>query len=489
MDSEKDLTVTGQEEGEQKSDESLLWEYLEEGEYDYQQPQRGEIRTGTIIRKDADQIIVDIGAKWEGIVPASDLEKLGPEAVEELQVGDELPVYILSPEGKDGDIIVSINMARQMADWDRAEELLESGEVIERKVTGFNKGGLLVQFGRLQGFVPRSHIVNLEARTESGSPQERLSQMIGQEIPVKVIEVNRRQRRLILSEREAWQEWRSEQKKRLLEDIAVGDIRKGTVSSVADFGAFVDLGGADGLIHISELSWDHGKKPSDVVQVGDEVEVKVIKVDTERQRIGLSLKQLKPDPWETIEERYVIGQYVDVTITNLAKFGAFARIEEGVEGLIHISELAEHAVQHPSEVVKPGQVLTVQIISLDPERKRIGLSLRRVPDHLRTPVEAEAEVAEEPAEPSPEEAAIEEAEPVEVAMEADTAAETGQLDVESDETGPEPPAVAESPVDEPSEEQAAEGLSMPAGANGDRVAEEQAQGMPAGEPEQVVSDE
>lgn len=435
MDSDKNLTST-----EQEKAESLLWEYLEEGEYDYQQPQRGSIRKGTILRKDADQIIVDIGSKREGIVPTTDLEKLGPDAVAELEVGDEVPVYVLVPETSEGDIIVSINLARQMADWKRAEELMEAEEIIEKKVTGFNKGGLLIQFDNLQGFIPRSHIVNLDGRTQSGPPQDRLNQMVGQELPLKIIEVNQKQRRLILSERAAWREWRSEQKKRLLENLEVGDVRTGTVSSLADFGAFVDLGGADGLIHISELSWDHGKKPSDVVQVGDKVDVKIIDIDRERQRIGLSLKQLKPDPWGTIEDRYAIGHYIDVEVTNLVKFGAFARLEEGIEGLIHISELAEHNVQHPSELLEPSQSLTVQIISLEPERRRIGLSLRRVPDHLRTPIEAEEEEIEKPEEApaKPEEATAESPVPSKVEVTEPTEAEVEEAGTEGEvsELGP-----------------------------------------------------
>jgi len=247
--------------------------------------------------------------------------------------------------------------------------------------------------------------------------------MVGHEIPLKVIEVNQRQRRLILSERAAWREWRKAQKERLLEDLQEGDVRKGTVTSLTNFGAFVDLGGADGLIHISELSWDRGKRPEDVLQVGQEVEVKVIHVDRERKRIGLSLKQLKPDPWESIEDRYVIGQYVDVEITNLTKFGAFARLEEGVEGLIHISELSEENIEHPSQVVQPGQVVTAQIINLDGQRRRVGLSLRRVPEHLRGDFEAieesaaaATEVAVLDAEPTPAAEAAIAAEPATEAM-------------------------------------------------------------------------
>lgn len=397
MTSEKDLG-SEEEHTEDGRDESLLWEFLEEGEFDYQRPRRGEIRDGVILRKGADQIIVDIGAKREGIVPERDLEKLGPEAVAELEAGDEVPVYVLKPENNDGDVIVSINLARQRADWTRAEEVMEANEILEEEITGFNKGGLLVQFGNLQGFLPRSHIVNLDGRTKPGPPHERLNQMVGKQLPLRIIEVNQRQRRLIVSERSAWREWRAEQKKHLLADLEVDDIREGTVTSLADFGAFIDLGGADGLIHLSELSWDRGKKPGDVVQIGEDVKVKVISLDRDRQRIGLSLKQLKPDPWQTMEDRYTIGQYIDVEITNLANFGAFARLEEGIEGLIHISELADHNVQHPGDVVEAGQELTIQILSLEPERKRVGLSLRRVPDHLRQQPEAEEAEAREPEE-------------------------------------------------------------------------------------------
>lgn len=391
---------------------SLLWEYLEEGAYDYQRPQRGEIRQGVVVRKDADQIIVDIGSKREGVVPATDLAKLGKEFVDRIQVGDAVSVYVLKPESREGEIIVSINMARQMQDWERARELKESEALIEATVVGYNKGGLLIEFGSLQGFVPRSHIVSLGGRIAPGSHSpDPLAQMVGQALPLKVIEVSPRQRRLILSERAAWKEWRRIRKERLLADLQEGDVRTGKVTSLTQFGAFVDLGGADGLIHLSELSWDRGKKPEEVLQVGQEVEVKVIHVDRERKRIGLSLKQLRPDPWEGIEDRYVIGQYVDAEITNLTNFGAFARLEEGVEGLIHISELTDEKVEHPSQVVQPGQVVTVQIINLDGERRRVGLSLRRVPEHLRTPVttleeplaaEAEAETRAEPELPPPE---------------------------------------------------------------------------------------
>lgn len=450
MTSEKDLPTNVED-----NKESLFQEFLEEGQYDYQRPQRGEVRDGIILRKDTNQIIVDIGAKREGIVPETDLEKLGPEAVAELGVGDEVLVYVLKPENRDGDVIVSINLARQLVDWDRAEKIMETDEILEKPITGFNKGGLLVQFGDLQGFLPRSHIVNLDGRTKSGPPLERLKQMVGQELPLRIIEVNQQQRRLIFSERAAWREWRAEQKKHLLQDLEVGDVRQGTVTSLADFGAFVDLGGADGLIHLSELSWDRGKRPGDVVEVGDRVDVRVISLDRERQRIGLSLKQLTADPWETIEERYAIGQYIDVEVTNLADFGAFARLEEGIEGLIHISELADHNVKHPSEVVEPRQELTVQILSLEPKRKRIGLSLRRVPEHLRPPAEIEEPEVPEASEAetvSPQETTEAQAEQVHTRGESEDAGAGEPAETQAEPTEEPVETLAEQPTEEPEEQ-------------------------------------
>lgn len=479
MDSDKDLSLA-----EEQNQESLLWEYLEEGEYDYERPQRGDIRDGIILHKEEERIVVDIGSKREGMVPSTDLEKLGPEAVAALAVGDEVRVYVLKPETQDGEIIVSINLARQVADWDRAQELMEANEIIEETISGFNKGGLLVDFGRLQGFIPRSHIVNLDGRTKRGPALDRLAQLVGETVPLKVIEVNQRQRRLILSERAAWREWRAEQKEQLLENLDVGQVRIGTVTSIVDFGAFVDLGGADGLIHLSELSWDRSRKPRDVLSVGDEIEVKVISLDRERMRIGLSLKQLESNPWDTLEERYAISQYIDVVVTNVAEFGAFARLEEGIEGLIHISELADHNVQHPSHVVEPGETLTVQILSLEPQRKRVGLSLRRVPEHLRAPaeppVETDAELATEAAE-TPAAELAEQAAPVPAAEpsteEPDASAGLEASTVADDIRG-EPASDAD---EAPS---SADRVGAPSGGNGDKhqLSEEDAEVMAVSEP-------
>jgi small subunit ribosomal protein S1 len=386
---------------------SSMADLMDEG-YDYRRPRRGDIRSGTVVRIDPDAIIVDIGGKRDGIVPSRDLERLGPEVIEGIRVGDEVRVYIMHPETRDGDTIVSLNLARQAMDWENAQKLMESGEIFEGEVSGYNKGGLIVPFGRLQGFVPASQIVNLNGRVGGGSHLERLAQMVGQELPLKVIEVSRHRRRLIMSERAAQREWRAQQRERLFEDIQEGEVRQGVVSNLCDFGAFVDLGGADGLVHISELAWNRVKHPREVLKIGQEVEVLVLKADRDRQRIALSLKRLQADPWREVEDRYHVDQLVTGTITNVVKFGAFAELEPGIEGLIHISELMEGGAAEPVDVVQEGEQLTLQILSIDSARQRIGLSLRRVP--VGEGAVAGGAAAEEPSgEPAPvQELAVEE---------------------------------------------------------------------------------
>lgn len=372
---------------------SSMNEFLLQG-YDYMRPKRGDIREGVVMRIDPDEIIIDIGAKREGIVPSSDLEKLGPEAVAEIKVGDEVPVYVLQPESPDGDLILSLNLARSAQDWQRAKKFYEEEVIFEAEVIAHNQGGLIVPFGLIQGFVPASQVVNLTGRTDADSRMGRLAEMVGQGLMLKVIEVDRRRHRLILSERLARREWRKQQRERLLEELQEGETRHGTVSNICDFGAFVDLGGIDGLIHISELSWDRVTLPQEVLQVGDEVDVYVLRVDRERKRIALSLKRLRPDPWSLVDQKYEIGQLVQGTVTNVVKFGAFVRIEEGIEGLVHISELAEGSISNPRHVVKEGDVLTLRLISINSRRRRMGLSLKRAPVPEEPKVEETVEAAE-----------------------------------------------------------------------------------------------
>lgn len=339
----------------------------------------GEIRDGTVVSVSADEILVDVGAKSEGYIHPREMERHGKEYVKTLKVGDPVVVYVVRPEDRDGNVVLSLSRAQQERDWREAERLLESGEIFQSTVIGYNRGGVICRLGKVRGFVPASQIVSKPEETEEKSGEEdRWAGLVGKELWLKVIELDRRRNRLILSERLAQRELRRRRKEQLLSELKKGDVRKGRVSSIAKFGAFVDLGGADGLVHLSELSWAKVSHPSEVVKVGQEVEVYVLNVDRQRKRIGLSMRRLEPEPWSVVHERYAVGQLVEGVITKLASFGAFARIDGVIEGLIHISELANHRVTHPREVVKEGQKVTLRIIRIDPARRRMGLSLKRV---------------------------------------------------------------------------------------------------------------
>jgi small subunit ribosomal protein S1 len=374
---------------EEEQSPSLMQGLFEE-EYDYKHPRRGDIRQAVVLSIEPDRMVVDVRAKRDGIVPESDLVRLKEIELSAIEVGDEILVYVLRPEDNDGNVIVSINMALLHQDWLRAEELFKSGEIYEGEVSNRNKGGLIVPFGRISGFVPASQLVNMPRRLSHERKMARLSEFIGETLPLKVIEVQRRRRRLIFSERAAQRKWREQQKQQLMDEIYEGEVRRGIVCSLCNFGAFVDLGGADGLLHISELAWHRVRHPREVLSVGDEVDVYVLRLDHERGRIGLSIKRLQPDPWTLVDEKYQVGQVVRGEITNVVAFGAFARLEPGVEGLIHISELAEGKIGHPSSVVKKGDEVTLRIISINAGRRRIGLSLRQAP-----PPEEPAEVEKE----------------------------------------------------------------------------------------------
>ncbi|MBN1312116.1 MAG: S1 RNA-binding domain-containing protein [Anaerolineae bacterium] len=342
---------------------------------------RGQIVKGTIAGKSESEILVDIGVKSEGIIAGREFDRLERETKDALQIGDTISVYVLALENSTGHVPVSLQRALEEQDWIEAEEYHKDGAAYHSKIAGYNKGGLIVRVGKLRGFVPASQVSReRQIRSTGSTPEERWSEMIGEEIVVKVIEVDRARNRLILSERAAAKEWRAIRRTELLASLEVGQVHTGRVISLADFGAFVDLGGADGLVHLSELSWEHVSHPKEVVKIGDEVKVEVINIDRERQRIGLSRKKCLDDPWDTIVTMYKLDQLVQATITKMTKFGVFARLVEHpeIEGLIHISELAERRIEHPREVVEEGQVLTLRVIRIDTERRRIGLSLKQV---------------------------------------------------------------------------------------------------------------
>ncbi|MCU0503730.1 MAG: S1 RNA-binding domain-containing protein [Anaerolineae bacterium] len=332
---------------------------LDQGGYDM--PQRGDIREGTILSISPQEIIIDLGLKKEAVVPANDLTRIDKATLAEVQVGTTWPVYILQPSDREGNLIVSLN-----------------NEMFEAEVSSYNAGGLEVIFGKLRGFVPASHLSTLPRVT---SPEERKTQLaayVGQKIPVKVVEVDRRKRRLIMSERAAHRRWQREHRKQLLDEIEPGDVRTGIVRSLSNFGVFVDIGGADGLIHISELAWFPVAHPSDVVKVGQQVDVKVLRIDKARERIGLSLKRVQPDPWSTALDDYKAGELVEAVVTRVSDFGAFTRLRTGVEGLLHVSEMADIRPDHPQSLVAPGDLLLLRVLRVEPERRRIGLSLRQV---------------------------------------------------------------------------------------------------------------
>jgi small subunit ribosomal protein S1 len=352
---------------------------LKEQDLNVDLPQSGEIRTGVIASISPSQILVSIGAKSEGVVSGRELEQLTAEERDALKVGQEVPVFVLNPEDANGNVVLSLKRAQEQISWDNVEKLVASDEVVESKVMGFNKGGLIVGVEGLRGFVPSSQISAMRRSQSTGdTPEQRWQKMIGQPITVRVIEVDRERRRLILSERAASTESRQSIKERVIEELEEGKVYTGRVTSLANFGAFININGADGLVHLSELSWEHIDHPREVLEVGQEVKVKVINVDKDKKRIGLSVRALQEDPWRARVEKYSVGQLVEGVITRLTKFGAFARLEGDIEGLIHISEISDHRIEHPKEVLKEGEVKSLRVIRIDPEQHRIGLSLRKV---------------------------------------------------------------------------------------------------------------
>ncbi|MXZ20374.1 MAG: S1 RNA-binding domain-containing protein [Caldilineaceae bacterium SB0665_bin_25] len=393
----------------EQTDEMLFEQYLAEEE-DLSLPERGDLREGIVVEVRSNELLVNIGAKRDGIVPQSDLNRLEEEYVDTLREGETVPVVVSKLTTSEGMLVLSIADALQKKDWLVAEKMLESGEITVRKVVGFNKGGLLADFDHLRGFIPASHIVGLPRNMNEEQRNERLQQIVGQELPVKVIEVERQRRRLVLSYRLAEREYRAGRKAQLFEELEVGAVIDGEVRSLRPFGAFVDIGGADGLLHVSEIGWTPVSHPRDVLKVGERIQVEVLRLDPERSRIALSRKRLLSNPWESIEERYRVNDTILVTVTRVIDFGAFAQLEPGIEGLIHISELADITVAEPLKMVSSGDRIPVKILRIHPDRQRIGLSRRQADEIvgqalLESEAESfEADTAEEP------EAAVAEAE-------------------------------------------------------------------------------
>jgi len=366
----------------QRDEPQTMAALLDEETTPYTELRRGDIIEGVVVGTDRDGILVDIGAKSEGVIPSNEMQCLQPEGPSRLQAGEKVLVFVVQPESQEGQIILSLDRARGEQGWRVLQDYMDQNEAFEGYVTGSNKGGLLVNVEGVNAFVPLSQIAS--GRPERGSPEatERaLGEWVGRTLTLKVIELNRRRNRAIVSERAAMQEKRAAEKERLLQELHEGDIRTGRITSIRDFGIFVDVGGADGLVHLSELSWERTpKSPQDMFNVGDEVEVYVLKVDQDSKKIALSLRRAQPERWEEIVAGFREGQIVAGQVTKLAPFGAFVRLDGPIEGLIHISELVDRRINHPKEVVDEDDVVPVKIVRIEHDRHRLGLSLRQARD-------------------------------------------------------------------------------------------------------------
>jgi small subunit ribosomal protein S1 len=356
--------------GEQESSSPSWWQLLIEGNYDTGMPRKGDIYDATILDIGERDIIVDIGGKRDGVVMERDLQRVDSDYLEQLKIGEKIPVRVVRIPLGDSGVVVSLRQGLDHQDWIRAEQLAETGEVIKVTVEGVNRGGVLARFGSLQGFIPNSHLTVLPRSGSRDQQRDTKQELVGQTLTTTVIEVDARRQRLILSERAA----ASQRKEEVLEDLHEGAIRTGVVSNLVDFGAFVDLGGIDGLLHISEISWDHIAHPRDVLKVGQEVEVYVLDVDRERRRVALSRKRLLPDPWEKVAAKLHRGDVIDGIITHVTDFGAFVDVGEGVEGLAHVSEIP--GGEETLSGIGSGSEIKAEILQIDPSQQRISLRLQ-----------------------------------------------------------------------------------------------------------------
>jgi len=334
--------------------------------------ERGEIVDGTVISIQENGLVIDLGQKSEGFVPKNEMKSLtNPESYEK---GKQIITYVIFPETQEGTILLSVDRARGEQGWKTLDSARQEGKTLIGKIVDSNKGGAVVECEGVQGFVPLSQLIGpaRELYTPSGPPK---AGFIGMSIEFRITELNRRRNRAIFSERAALEAVKLKLKSERIKELNVGDVVKGKVLGTSKFGVFVEMDGADGLIHISELSWDTVLDPENFVQIGTSLDVQIIKIDSENLRIALSLKRLQPEPWEMISGDVSVGTIMKGTITKLASFGAFARVKGGLEGLIHLSELSYDKVDLPSDVVSEGQEVEVKIIKIEEERKRLGLSL------------------------------------------------------------------------------------------------------------------
>jgi small subunit ribosomal protein S1 len=410
--------------------------------------EEGDVVTGKVVRIDKDEVLVDIGYKSEGVIPQNELSiRRSIDPAEEVSLGEEVDALVLTKEDQDGRLILSKKRARFERAWRRIEAAAESGEPVEGTVIEVVKGGLIIDLG-VRGFLPAS-LVDIRR-------VQNLDDFLSQKIECKVIELNRSRNNVVLSRRAVLEEERKEARQQILDRLERGQVVEGTISNIVDFGAFVDLDGIDGLIHISELSWGHVNHPSEVLNIGETVRVKVLDIDRDRQRISLGLKQTQEDPWERVVRTYNVGDVLEGKVTKVVSFGAFVEIMEGVEGLVHISELAQHHVENPREVVEPGDEVKVKILEIDEERRRLSLSLKRVEGQVlerrEVPPSDEEETGAVPDLGLSEEVFAPEGE----AAPAAEAAEEAEAPADEPVAQPEEPAEEVPPAPEPEPEPAAE---------------------------------
>jgi small subunit ribosomal protein S1 len=336
--------------------------------------EEGDVVSGRVVRIDQDEVLIDIGYKSEGVIPMNELSiRKSVDPHDEVELGEEVDALVLTKEDQDGRLVLSKKRARFEKAWRKIEHAAESGEPVEGTVIEVVKGGLIIDLG-VRGFLPAS-LVDIRR-------VQNLDEFLGTKIECKVIELNRSRNNVVLSRRAVLEEERKEVRQQILDRLQPGMVVEGAISNIVDFGAFVDLDGIDGLIHISELSWSHVNHPSEILSIGDVVPVKVLDIDRDRQRISLGLKQTQEDPWQRVIDTYRVGDELEGKVTKVVTFGAFVEIMDGVEGLVHISELAHHHVENPREIVEPGQDVRVKILEIDSERRRLSLSVKRVQEQL-----------------------------------------------------------------------------------------------------------
>jgi small subunit ribosomal protein S1 len=435
--------------------------------------QEGDVVTGHVVRIDNDEVLVDIGYKSEGVIPANELSiRKSVDPGEEVSLGEEVDALVLTKEDQDGRLILSKKRARFERAWRRIENAANSGEPVSGTVIEVVKGGLIIDLG-VRGFLPAS-LVDIRRVPN-------LDEYMGQSIECKVIELNRSRNNVVLSRRAVLEEQRKEDRERILDRLQPGQVVEGTISNIVDFGAFVDLDGIDGLIHISELSWSHVNHPSEILTIGDEVTVKVLDIDRDRQRISLGLKQTQEDPWQRVIDTYNIGDELEGTVTKVVTFGAFVEILDGVEGLVHISELAQHHVENPREIIQPGDQVRVKILEIDSERRRLSLSIKRVEGQELPvrPIEA-GSLDDVPELGLSEDVFASNAEPA-AAADADTATEEASAEPAAEdavETGSAP-----QPAEEPPAEEAAPPAEPEASAEPEATTEPGASPEPEASPE------